>query len=289
MAPNSTTCFPASIFSGSVQYFYTAAAPHRLNLKDLNTLSSSGVTQLRMTREGKSGVAPELLRNVFSWLTAMRAKMKGESSGVSRTPILPLKNPQTETDFKVNELVETMGALATKSDIEDLASRVTKLDSTITGMKLGLGIRSEEYTSAWMAQHISETKKIMVYSDVFKNAVISAPKGQYLFMNKRGKEVNSIELDCYSVEPVHAIGEFKAVFSPTDSESKDMLLEKVDLFVRKVKYLKDREEKETLPLAFFCVGELDYDMVDEILEILKEVNGVLVANVHKRNQYVRVT
>jgi hypothetical protein len=246
-----------------------------------------------------------------------------DNDGSSR--ISPLKSPKTETDFKVNEIIGTLNfdeiatkadlmtieeKMATKSDLESTPSRsdtksdleemeeemATKLDieavrealwSAIEDLTGNRGVRSEQYASAWMAQHISETKNISLKSGTFKREVIKAPEGKFLFFNKNGKEVNSIELDCYSVEPVHAVGEYNAIMKLTDSMSKDSLLEKVDLFVRKVKYLK--VARESLPLAFFCVAEMDFDLVDEIVDILREVDGVLVANIDKRNPFVEAS
>ena len=202
-----------------------------------------------------------------------------------------LEKMATKSDLEKMATKSDLEKMATKSDLEKMAKDLVKLtavsenmQSTLTGLKLNFGVRSEELTGAWMARHISATRSIQLKSDAFKSVVIKAPKGEFLFFKKDGKGVNSIELDCYSVEPVHAVGEFKAIMKPTDFKSKDSLLEKVDLFVRKVKYLKDKEG--SLPLAFFCVAELDFDLVDEIVDILNEVHDLLVANIHKRDPFV---
>jgi hypothetical protein len=51
----------------------------------------------------------------------------------------------------------------------------------------------------------------------------------------------------------------------------------------KVKFLKDREARESfqVPFDFFCVAKLDLHLIDEIMDTLKEPYGVLVANIHK--------
>jgi hypothetical protein len=170
----------------------------------------------------------------------------------------------TKSDLKKME--ERMKyKLATKSDFENMEEKMeekldlnniatklkAKINECIEILQSEFGVRlPHEITSAWMARHISETKNIRLNSDTFKSVSIKAPKGDFLFVNKNGKRVDNIELDCYSVEPVHAVVEFTAIMKPPDT---DTLLEKVDLFVRKVKYLKDKEAREAFPLASFAL------------------------------------
>jgi hypothetical protein len=218
--------------------------------------------------------------------------------------VSPIKNPETERDVKANEM--DLGGISTKDELTEIEEKdATKSDHEIMEEKSASSMRDEnvtasikmltmdlirnfglptlkEITSAWMTQHISETKNILVESDTFKSDVIKAPNGGYLFFKKSGKGVKSIALDCYSLEPVHAIGECKVGKNPS-------LLEAADLFVRKVKCLKDKEARESFPLAFFCVEKLDLHLLDEIMDTLKEVDGVLLANIHKCYPYVETS
>jgi hypothetical protein len=109
--------------------------------------------------------------------------------------------------------------------------------------------KMKEITSAWMTQHFSETKNILMESDALKSEVIKAPNGGFLFFKKNGKGVKGIALHCVCPEPVHAIGECMVSTKPS-------LLEVADLIVCKVKYLKDKEARESFPLAFVCVAKL---------------------------------
>jgi hypothetical protein len=131
---------------------------------------------------------------------------------------------------------------------------------------------SEQYTTAWVSKYVEGKYNVKVPVDSYRSGVKLIDKTRTVFPGEKEAEV---ELDTYGTQPVHAVAEYKSILSTENGRfTVDEVLQKVIRFVRKVRFLEHHQGNR--PLAFFCVSEIDRELVGVVEETLLEVGGQLV-------------
>ena len=182
---------------------------------------------------------------------------------------------ENKMDSKIAQLDSKIAQLENKMDsnFAQVRSENLYMRKTLDELKLHFGTRSENYTAAWVSDYVSGITGEGVPSGSYKRGVKFIDLNGIVKPDRIGKKVE-VEMDCWGLKPIHAAAEFKSSLSTDGGASVESLLNKVHLFVRKIKFLEDKEGDR--PLAFFCVVQMDHDLIEDVKEILKPIQGILV-------------